>query len=209
MCADLMNIENVVKELTYAGVDFIHIDLIDNRFAPNLTFGPDFINQLRRITNIPFEIHYMMDSPINILKQLNEDKVSNTHVFHVTGPNQLHELEKVVRFAGDKFGIALKPDQEVALVASYIDRIDEVLLLSVHPGFFGSQFLDEAYVRAESLKALIQDKNISLCIDGSMSPERSVRMHKKGADIIVGGTKAIFNSFGTIQSNIDNLRSLF
>ena len=203
MCADLMNIKSQIDELEKAKIDFIHIDLIDNIFSPNLTFGPDFINQLRLITTIPFEIHYMLNAPKNIINALNDDKIQNTHIIHLNIEDSFDELREIVKGKNDDFGIALSPDDEVDSISQYINYIDVVLLLSVYPGFAGSKFIETSYDKVRKVKELIKNKNINICVDGSMSLERSIKMVKMGATIFVGGTKSIFNKNDSIEGNIN------
>jgi ribulose-phosphate 3-epimerase len=208
MCADLMNIESQIKKLEKAQIDFIHIDLVDNKFSPNLTFGPEFINQLRQITTIPFEIHYMVNSPKNIVKSLNEDEIQNTHIFHLNIENSVDELREIVKSKNDYFGIALLPDDEVSSITKYINYLDVVLLLSVYPGFFGSKFIESSYDKARKLVEVIKNKNIDFCSDGAMSLERSIKMSKIGANIFVGGTSSIFNKNDSIEGNIKTFNKI-
>jgi ribulose-phosphate 3-epimerase len=202
MCADLMNIESQIKELEKAKIDFIHIDLVDNKFSPNLTFGPEFVNRLREITTIPFEIHYMVSSPKNLVISLNDDEIRNSHIFHLNIEDSIDELREIVKSKNDNFGIALLPDDEVDSIIKYIDYLDVVLLLSVYPGFSGSEFIESSYERARKLADIIKNKNIELCADGAMSIDRSIKMAKIGANIFVGGTKSIFNKNDSIQGNV-------
>ena len=208
MCADLMNIKSQIDELEKAQIDFIHIDLIDNKFSPNLTFGPDFINQLRQITKIPFEIHYMVNSPKNLIKSLNDDKIQNTHIIHLNIEDSFDEIREIVKSKNDYFGIALSPDDEVESIIKYINYLDIVLLLSVYPGFAGSKFIESSYDKARKLAELIKNKNIDFCVDGSMSLERSIKMSKVGANIFVGGTKAIFNKNDNIEGNVKTFNKM-
>jgi ribulose-phosphate 3-epimerase len=208
MCADLMNIKSQINELEKAQIDFIHIDLIDNKFSPNLTFGPDFINQLRQITKIPFEIHYMVNSPKNLIKSLNDDKIQNTHIIHLNIEDSFDEIREIVKSKNDYFGIALSPDDEVDSIIKYINYLDIVLLLSVYPGFAGSKFIESSYDKARKLAELIKNKNIDFCVDGSMSLERSIKMSKVGANIFVGGTKAIFNKNDNIEGNVKTFNKM-
>jgi ribulose-phosphate 3-epimerase len=208
MCADLMNIKSQIVELEKAQIDFIHIDLIDNKFSPNLTFGPDFINQLRQITTIPFEIHYMVNSPKSIIKSLNEDEIQNTHIIHLNIEDSFDELREIVKNKNDSFGIALSPDDGVDSIIKHINYLDVVLLLSVYPGFAGSKFIESSYDKARKLAEIIKNKNIDFCIDGSMSLERSIKMSKVGANIFVGGTKAIFNENDSIEGNVKTFNKM-
>lgn len=208
MCADLMNIKSQINELEKAQIDFIHIDLIDNNFSPNLTFGPDFINQLRQITKIPFEIHYMVNSPKNLIKSLNDDKIQNTHIIHLNIEDSFDEIREIVKSKNDYCGIALSPDDEVDSIIKYINYLDIVLLLSVYPGFSGSKFIESSYDKARKLTEIIKNKNIDFCVDGSMSLERSIKMAKIGANIFVGGTKAIFNKNDSIEGNIKSFNKM-
>lgn len=203
-----MNIKSQIVELENAQIDFIHIDLIDNKFSPNLTFGPDFINQLRQITKIPFEIHYMVNSPKNLIKSINEDKIQNTHIIHLNIEDSFEELREIVKSKNDYFGIALSPDDEVESIIKYINYLDVVLLLSVYPGFAGSKFIESSYDKARKLAEIIKNKNIDFCVDGSMSLERSIRMSKVGANIFVGGTKAIFNKNDSIEGNVKSFNKM-
>lgn len=207
MCADLMNMESQINQLEKSGIDFLHIDLIDNSFAPNLTFGPDFVKQLRMITDLPFELHYMVKSPQSIIESLLDDKIKNTHIIHLGINESVNEISSIVKMKGDSFGVALLPVETVGILEEYLEFIDEVLLLSVIPGFAGSPFIESSYERARSIVKLIGERNIDFCVDGAMSVKRCVKMSEIGANIFVGGTSSIFNTEGSIVENVRGLRN--
>lgn len=141
MCSDLMNLERDIKQLERNGVDYLHVDVMDAHFVPNLTFGVDFIAAMHRVTKLPLDIHLMVEHPLPIMEAMDirpGDRIS----LHVELGEQLHELAKAVRARGAHFGLVVNPSTPVEALTPYLDEIEWVILMLVQPGFAGAKLID-------------------------------------------------------------------
>lgn len=132
MCSDLMNLERDIKQLERNGVDYLHVDVMDAHFVPNLTFGVDFIAAMHRVTALPLDIHLMVEQPLPLLQAMDirpGDRIS----LHVELGEQLHELAKAVRARGAHFGLVVNPSTPAEALAPYLDEIEWVVLMLVNP----------------------------------------------------------------------------
>ena len=140
MCSDLMNLERDIKQLERNGVDYLHVDVMDAHFVPNLTFGVDFIAAMHRVTKLPLDIHLMVEHPLPIMEAMDirpGDRIS----LHVELGEQLHELAKAVRARGAHFGLVVNPSTPVEALTPYLDEIEWVILMLVQPGFAGAKLI--------------------------------------------------------------------
>ena len=141
MCSDLMNLERDFRELERLGVDYLHVDVTDAHFVPNLTFGVDFIRAMHGVTALPLDIHMMVEEPGPLLDAMDlrsGDLVS----LHVEQGERLHGLARALRARGVRFGVVLNPEVPVASLEPYLDEIEWVTLMLVHPGFAGAKLID-------------------------------------------------------------------
>lgn len=194
MCADLMNIEHDIRVLEKNDVDFLHIDIMDGQFVPNLTFGPDFVNSIRRITTIPLDIHLLMEHPRVIVRSLNI-KEGDTVTIHSECKESIMENVAFVKQKGAKFGLALNPDTSIEEVKKYLPYVDTILLMLIVPGFAGSMMIHGMMEKVGQTRLFLDENgfdNIEISVDGSVSAERAMYMKNQGASIFVGGTAGIF-----------------
>lgn len=194
MCADLMNVERDVKELEQNGVDYLHIDIMDATFVPNLTFGPDFVNALRKISNIPFDIHLLMEHPRVIIRSMDFGK-NDIVTIHSECKESIMENVAFIKQKGARFGLALNPDTTIEEIKKYLPYVDVVLLMLIVPGFAGSTMIHGMMEKVCATRTYLDQlgyENIEICVDGSVSCERAKRMREMGASIFVGGTAGIF-----------------
>lgn len=210
MCADLMNIEKQVRLLEEARVDYLHIDIMDAHFVPNLTFGPDFVNQLRRITSLPFDVHLLMDRPRLIIRSLN---LQPGDIVSIHSECQESILENVafVKQKGASFGLALNPDTTIEEVQKYLRYVDVVLLMMIVPGFSGSAMINGILDKVADTKAFLKTRrydNICIEVDGSVSCERAKLLKELGASIFVGGTSGIFLHNDSITNAVKRFREV-
>ena len=140
MCADLMNIAHDVKLLEDNKVDYLHIDLMDASFVPNLTFGPDFVNALRRISDIPLDIHLLMEHPRVIIRSM-DIREGDIVTIHSECKESIMENVAFIKQSGAKFGLALNPDSSIEEVKKYLPYVDVILLMLIVPGFAGSSMI--------------------------------------------------------------------
>lgn len=194
MCADLMNIERDVRALGENGTDYLHIDIMDAHFVPNLTFGPDFVNALRNKTKIPFDIHLLMEYPMTIIRSL-DIREGDIVTIHKECKESIVENAAFVKRKGAKFGVALNPESPVSSILRFLPYVDVVLLMLITPGFAGSTMIHGMMEKVGSTRNYLDDhgyKNIVISVDGSVSREKAKIMRNAGASIFVGGTSGLF-----------------
>lgn len=208
MCADLMNIEHEVRVLENNDVDYLHVDIMDGAFVPNLTFGPDFVNSLRGITSIPLDIHLLMEHPRVIIRSMNI-KEGDIVTIHSECKESIMENVAFIKQKGAKFGLALNPDTSIYEIKKYLPYVDVILLMLIVPGFAGSTMIHGMMEKVgETKRYLIDNKydNIEISVDGSVSCERASYMRKLGASIFVGGTAGIFRQGYQLSETIDEFK---
>ena len=204
MCADLMNIEREVRELERNGVDYLHIDVMDAAFVPNLTFGPDFVNALRKITDIPLDIHLLMEHPRVIIRSM-DIRENDIVTIHSECKESIMENVAFIKQKGARFGLALNPDTTIEEVKKYLPYVDVILLMLIVPGFAGSMMIHGMMEKVGSTRSFLDElgySNIEISVDGSVSCERAKLMRDMGASIFVGGTAGIFRKGKELSETI-------
>lgn len=209
MCADIMNVEKTVRELEANNVDYLHIDIMDATFVPNLTFGPDFVNALRNITVLPFDIHLLMNHPSVIIRSM---AIQENDVVTIHSECQESIMENVafVKQRGAKFGLALNPDTSIEEVRKYLPYVDVILLMLIVPGFAGSMMIHGMMDKVRETRKYLHDNNydnIEISVDGSVSSERANYMYRLGASIFVGGTAGVFIKNKTLNETISKFKN--
>ena len=204
MCADLMNIERDVNVLEKNGVDYLHIDVMDGTFVPNLTFGPDFVNALRKITQIPLDIHLLMEHPRVIIRSM-DIREGDIVTIHSECKESIMENVAFIKQNGARFGLALNPDTSIEEVKKYLPYVDVILLMLIVPGFAGSMMIHGMMEKVGQARAFLDEcgyDNIEISVDGSVSCERANYMRSLGASIFVGGTAGIYRKGMKLEDTI-------
>lgn len=204
MCADLVNLEHDIRILEMNHVDYLHIDIMDASFVPNLTFGPDFVNAIRNITTIPLDIHLLMEHPRIIVRSMNI-RENDIVTIHCECKESIMENIAFIKQKGAKFGLALNPDTSIEEVRKYLPYVDVILLMLIVPGFAGSAMIHGMMEKVGETKQYLHKHkfdNIEICVDGSVSCERAKYMRELGASIFVGGTAGIFRKGLTLEQSI-------
>ena len=207
LSGDFARLGDQVREATAAGANYIHLDVMDGRYVPNLTFGSVVIENLNEYTNLPLDAHLMVVDPDRHINNFIKAGVHHITV-HVEAANHLHSVINKIKEAGLKAGVALNPSTPISAIEEVLPFIDIALILTVNPGFSGQTLIPSALNKATKLKNIIQDKcyAVEIEVDGGVNPKTANLVARSGADTVVAGS-AIFNNKVSISQAMDNLRS--
>jgi ribulose-phosphate 3-epimerase len=207
LSADFARLGDEVEALTRAGADYIHVDVMDGHFVPNLTIGPVVVKALRRHTSLPFDVHLMIAPADPFIHDFAEAGADIITVHPEAGPH-LHRTIGLIKSLGKKAGVALNPATPVAHVDYVLDTVDLVLVMSVNPGFGGQAFIPSALDKLRLLRGRIDagGRDIDLEVDGGINDETARAAVAAGADVLVAGTATFEGHHGSYAENIRHLR---
>lgn len=204
LSADFARLLEDVKKVEEAGCEYLHIDVMDGHFVPNITLGPSLVKSLRNDVNMVFDAHLMIENPDQYIKDF-VDAGCDLIVVHQEACRHLHRTIQNIKSHGIKAGVALNPATPVETIKHVLSEVDMVLIMTVNPGFGGQSFIEGMIPKIKELKDVIDARNLNVDIqvDGGIKPENVNKVVEAGANIIVAGS-AIFNS-----NNISETVQLF
>ena len=208
LSADFSKLGEEIIALEKAGADYIHIDVMDGHFVPNITIGPEVIRRLRSVTKLVFDVHLMI-SPVNNFIRDFANAGADIITFHPEATENMSETISLIKKLGKKVGVSLKPNSQISLIEDYLNDIDLILIMSVEPGFGGQKFMPEVLDKVRKLRNFINEKklNIDIEIDGGINFDNSKKAKEFGANILVSGSTVFKENNGNLKKNIQLLRS--
>tara|TARA_B110000977_G_C10834933_1_gene399617 strand:+ start:77 stop:739 length:663 start_codon:yes stop_codon:yes gene_type:complete len=208
LSADFSKLGEEIAALEKAGADYIHIDVMDGHFVPNITIGPEVIKRLRPITKLVFDVHLMITPVDNFIKDF-ATAGADIITFHPEATENLSETIKLIKSFGKKVGVSLKPESPISLIEEYLDQVDLILIMSVNPGFGGQKFMPEVLEKIKKLKNIVDKNklNVDIEIDGGINFSNSMKAKDYGANILVSGSTVFKENNGNLKKNIQLLRS--
>ncbi|MFL2619354.1 MAG: ribulose-phosphate 3-epimerase [Candidatus Marisimplicoccus sp.] len=194
LAADFGNIERECDLIDKSDADWLHLDVMDGIFVPNISFGMPIVKAIRKMTSKPLDVHLMITQPERYIEKF-IDIGSDIISFHIEATNKMEENISIIKSKNVKAGIAINPDTPIGDLKDIISKIDLVCLMGVHPGFAGQKFIENTFDRLKQLKALIEDSNSKALIevDGGVNENNHMDLKSLGADVLVAGSY-IFNS---------------
>ena len=207
MCADIMNMGEALSEINDAGIQYLHCDIMDNHFVPNLMLPMELLNSLRKGTDMPFDFHVMAENPETIIEKLDIHKNDIVSV-HYESTVHLEKIISQIKQSGAKAAVALNPATPIEVLNEIIAEIDMVLIMSVNPGFAGQKIVPTSFDKIRRMKKMLEQQGRSdICIevDGNCSFENVPKMFSAGADIFVVGTSSVFRKDLSIKEGTEKL----
>ena len=211
MCVDLMNVQSDIEKLEKVGVDYFHVDMMDNHFVPNITLSTDFIKALKKISKTPLDIHMMIEHPEQTIPELTCCDENDIICIHYESTLHPQKVLASIRAMGVKAGIALNPATPVCVLEDILPDVDMLLCMTVNPGFAGQKLIPATLDKITRIRKLLNEKGYSEVLieaDGNVSFENAIKMHAAGADIYVAGTSSIFSKAGTLEENLEKFRKI-
>jgi ribulose-phosphate 3-epimerase len=205
--ADFGRLAEQVREAEAAGADYLHVDVMDGQFVPNITLGPAVVAAIRQATSLPLDLHLMIEEPQRFLREFVEAGAGIMTV-HVEAVRHLHATIAAIQDAGVRAGVALNPATPLAAVEEIVDRLDLLLVMTVNPGFGGQALIPETLDKIARARALLDARGAraELEVDGGVKAENVAEVVRRGARVVVAGS-AIFVGGGGIRANTAALRA--
>ena len=207
LSADFSRLGEEIAAVTNAGADWIHVDVMDGHFVPNITIGPDVVKAIRSATSLPFDVHLMI-APVDPYVPAFADAGADIITAHAEAGPHLHRTIQLIKSLGKKAGISLNPSTPVAVINHVLDDIDLVLVMTVNPGFGGQSFLSGQLDKIRTLRQMIDasGRPVDLEVDGGINEQTARQAIDAGADVLVAGTSTFQGDRDNYAGNIQKLR---
>lgn len=207
LSADFANLGEGVERAAKAGAEYIHIDVMDGAFVPNISFGMPVIKAIRPLTDKVFDVHLMIEEPVRYIQEF-VDAGADMITVHVEACKHLHRTVQVIKSYGIKAGVVLNPATSLSAIEEILPEVDMVLLMSVNPGFGGQKYIETTTDKIRRLRQMINDRNLNVDIevDGGVTLDNVDMLIEAGANILVAGS-AVYK--GSIEDNVKGFLEVF
>lgn len=203
--ADFARLGEQIREAEAAGAKLIHIDVMDGRFVPNISLGPEIVQSVRPVTELPFDVHLMIVEPdrhLEAFAQAGADAIS----VHVEACPHLHRTLQHIREVGCRVGVAINPHTPASALHSVMDLLDEVIVMTVNPGFGGQTLIESTLPKIAEIRAMIGEsgRHIDLEVDGGINPDTAMKAAQAGANVLIAGT-GLFSDEHSVADGVEAL----
>ncbi len=207
LAADFASLGEEVRAITEAGADYIHVDVMDGHFVPNISIGPQMVKALRPHTKLPLDVHLMI-SPVDPYIREFADAGADIITVHPEAGPHVHRTVQLIKSLGKKAGVSLNPGSPISLIEHILGDIDLILVMTVNPGFGGQSFIDGQRAKMREARAMIDrsGRAIELEVDGGINGQTAALAVEAGADVLVAGTAAFAGGAARYRDNIAKLR---
>lgn len=204
LSADFGRLGEILALLEESGADWVHLDVMDGHFVPNITIGPPVVRSLRAYTKLPFDVHLMIENPDPFLADFQEAGADLLTV-HARACHDLYRTLYQIKQLGLKAGISLSPATPLSEIEGVLDWVDLILVMAVSPGFGGQEFIPQTLDKLRQLKRLIRERPVFIEVDGGIHPDNAASVREAGGQVLVSGS-AVFQDLSTISATMKTLR---
>ncbi len=210
MCADIFKLQETLDVFREQKIEWLHMDVMDGHFVPNLAIGTDYVKMLRQRAGLPFDIHFMVQDPMALMP-LFEIRAGDLVSVHAENAVHLQRTLAWIRARGAKPLVALNPATPVFVLEDVLEDVDGILVMTVNPGFAGQEMIPQSLKKIGRLRKWLDNagyQRIMIEVDGNVSFQNAVKMRKAGADVFVCGSSSVFSGGGTLRANIMKMRGI-